>query len=70
MTTSPSEYNDDQFLTLQEASEWLRVRQERVREWIREGKLKAFRTSGNRGRFLIRCKWVREFVEKEASGSP
>lgn len=67
--TSPSNYPDDAFVTLREAAEWLRVREERVRDWIRQGKLKAFRTAGNRGRFMIRCKWVREFVESEASSN-
>ena len=65
--SDPSQYHDEAFVTLKEASAWLRVREERVREWIREGKLKAFRTGGMKGRFLIRCKWVREFVEKMAS---
>lgn len=67
--TSRSDYPDDAFVTLREAAEWLRVREERVRDWIRQGKLKAFRTAGNRGRFMIRCKWVRDFVESEASSN-
>ena len=67
--TSPSEYADDAFITMREAAKWLRVREERVRDWIRQGKLKAFRTAGNKGRFMIRCKWVRDFVEAEASST-
>jgi excisionase family DNA binding protein len=62
--TSPSEYHDESFVTVKEAAKWLRVTDERVRDWIRSGRLRAFRSGKDTGRFLIRCKWVREFVDK------
>lgn len=60
--TSPSEYDDDAFLTKKEVQFWLRVSEERVTQWIKEGRLKAYRVGGTHGRYMIRAKWVRDFI--------
>lgn len=65
---SPSEYHDDCFLTKKEAQFWLRVSEERIGQWIKEGRLKSYRVGGLHGRYMIRAKWVRDFIRDLESG--
>ena len=62
--TSPSDYDDDTFLTKKEVQFWLRVSEERITQWIHEKRLKAYRVGGNNGRYMIRAKWVRDFISE------
>jgi len=61
---SHSNIDDDAFLTKREVQQWLRVSEERVTEWLRSGRIKNFKTGKKGGRFLIRAKWVRDFIEE------
>ena len=62
LPTSHSRIDDDSFLTKQEVQKWLRVSEERVTEWIRSGRIKSLKTGDKGGRYLIRAKWVRDFI--------
>ena len=55
---------DEQFLTVKEVSEQLRVNPYTVRRWLREGKLRGRLMGGDRGGYRIASSELRRFMDE------
>jgi excisionase family DNA binding protein len=57
--------DDERVLTVPEVAAKLRVREDAVRRWLREGRLKGFRPGGTKTGWRIRASEVERMMEPE-----